>query len=203
MSDTYNWYGHIVELDDDTGLPVLPEGYFWRVKRNRMNGWPLMNDWPLDVQVRRKTWFGSILVHWINCNKWTDAEILHQAAQCAALHLPGIIGPEDKRLLGDYPTKKHRRHQMTKSMAEVQKDLVAYTYEQALSLSALQKALGDDEVGDVEAYASKHVSEMLAASEETAREAEWPEVVTHAFCAGMITTMSKMLEEIAESQGLS
>jgi len=43
-------------IDKATGLPALPDGYFWRVKRFGVGGYPL------EVQLRHRVLFFSTLV---------------------------------------------------------------------------------------------------------------------------------------------
>ena len=43
-------YGEF-EMDEATGLPAVPEGYFWRVTEPQGGGW--------SVQLRKRTWYGS------------------------------------------------------------------------------------------------------------------------------------------------
>lgn len=91
---------------------------------------------------------------------------------------------------------------MSKAMSEVKQELIAYTYEQARIMSAVQRALGDEDISDPEAYAAKRVAELLAISEQTAKESDWPEAITHAFCAGMITSVANMLYDLAQEHGV-
>lgn len=88
---------------------------------------------------------------------------------------------------------------MTASMDKIQQDIISFTYAQAQAMAGMQKALGDDDVGDIEEYASQQVAELLKASEEVAREAGWPDTVIHAFTAGMITSICNMLGEALDS----
>lgn len=107
-SNTYDWYGVMVDIDPNTGMPTLPEGYFWRVKKNSDSYWLL------DIQVRRQIWVGSILVSWIHSMLGTEAEVLHQAAQ---LRQSGTLEFKlrahsrkkhvNPKVLGDYPPNRN------------------------------------------------------------------------------------------------
>lgn len=83
---------------------------------------------------------------------------------------------------------------MAMSMGEVQQSIIAFTYEQATMMAMLQQELGET-IPDVESYASEQVADLLGASEEVAKDADWPEVIIYAFNAGMITAVCNLLAE--------
>lgn len=108
MTDTYNIYGTSVTLDPDTGLPLLPHGMFWRVKRERVI------DPPIRIELRAKTWYGSREIR----HSWVDTidegAILHAAAfcyeqwreECATRRANRARSRQLDDLIGDYPPKK-------------------------------------------------------------------------------------------------
>lgn len=93
-------------IDIATGLPELPEGFFWRVKANSWIEWYML-------ELRRKTWFGSIRI--------TNRHIEPTRVELSPRHIQReagwLIGTEKAKiglgliekpasLLGDYPPKK-------------------------------------------------------------------------------------------------
>lgn len=88
------------EIDDSTGLPVVPEGQFWRVKQ------PASFSVYSHVQLRRGTRFGSKLVAQspIEASELTKKGILSSAAYI--VRYQASLKPIDKTLYGDYPPKK-------------------------------------------------------------------------------------------------
>lgn len=95
-----NTYG--TEIDDATGMPVVPEGFFWRVKRGGF--------YRLNVQLRQKfLWVLSLEVD--SCptddgSEWgvsnIAAYILHKWEE----RNNRVTGTGVRHLLGDYPPKK-------------------------------------------------------------------------------------------------
>ena len=85
------------EMDEATGLPALPEGYFWRVTRPSRGYW--------QVQLRKRTRHGS------RCVAWTGSRFEMTASQVK--ELAGYVlkykfekGPaHENHLVGDYPPK--------------------------------------------------------------------------------------------------
>lgn len=86
--------------DTFTGLPGLPKGYFWRVRRGSAEY--------LRLQMRKKTWFGSAVVEWsvTERHKASPTE-LREAASCILRKLErrSTQGADWKKYLGDYPPK--------------------------------------------------------------------------------------------------
>jgi hypothetical protein len=94
-------------LDPASGLPLLPKGYFFRVKKGAFGVYP----W---VEIRHKIWFFSEEVS----GRWTsyhfdtvEEEISYLAGALAKefyerLYLEGT----QKRLAGDYPPKRLEPH---------------------------------------------------------------------------------------------
>lgn len=89
-------YGEF-EMDEATGLPTLPEGYFWRVTRPSRGYW--------QVQLRKCTWYGS------RCVAWTESQ--HEMTASKVKELAGYVleykfekePVHEMHLVGDYPPK--------------------------------------------------------------------------------------------------
>lgn len=91
-------------MDFETGLPSLPEGYFWRVK----SASSLLT--APKVQLRKKMWIGSYVVD----DAWTLDEF-HSAEQ-EVRYLAMMIWDRQRaeqerilglaRVVGDYPPKR-------------------------------------------------------------------------------------------------
>lgn len=89
------------ELDDATGLPVLPAGQFWRVSYSRAGN-------SVDVQRREKRRWGSRPVgrhHSVLKNEATPEEILGVAEYILWKEVRSP-DPDYRKVLGDYPPKK-------------------------------------------------------------------------------------------------
>ena len=95
-------------IDEETGLPVLPEGFFWRVYKSHSNSKHYR------VGVFYRTWLGRRkLVH---REAWSagslhkiSPEDIRDTAHHALRQWDKHTGPESddwKSLLGDYPPKK-------------------------------------------------------------------------------------------------
>ena len=89
-------YGEF-EMDEATGLPALPEGYFWRVTRPSRGFW--------DVQLRKRTRHGS------RCEAGTASQ--HEMTASKVKELAGYVlkykfkkeSTHEMHLVGDYPPK--------------------------------------------------------------------------------------------------
>lgn len=90
---TYN--GHDIEFDDDTNLPKVSKGYFWRVKPCDYGD--------LRVQLREKRWIGSVWVDYSFTGGVTKEAIRHAACRV-------ILKQRERNfvesVVGDYPPKK-------------------------------------------------------------------------------------------------
>lgn len=100
-----NWGS--VEIDAETGMPVLPEGYFWRVRADRdSSGY-------IDVQIRRKFWiFSRAVVSTCSSKKNVKSgeTILADAAYLVRNKFKTPTEPKPwEHFLGDYPPKKLKR----------------------------------------------------------------------------------------------
>lgn len=87
-------------IDESTGLPELPEGYFWRVKES-------VGDY-LRIQMRRRVFFWSEVVEWsgVNKNIASKFEIQMAAKHVLLLVQEKKVDPKWRKYLGDYPPKK-------------------------------------------------------------------------------------------------
>lgn len=82
-------------IDDKTGLPALPDGYFWRVTRGVASRY-------VYLQMRKKRWLGSKVV---------DYSIISKSENTAELVLKrarGVVrdfNPDrnHKQFVGNYP----------------------------------------------------------------------------------------------------
>lgn len=86
------------EMDDSTGMPVVPEGHFWRVKRV----WPSF--WEVQLRKKRPGWF-SEKVEYATFSTYrgiTRTHILDGAGYCLTRTKRVKM---DNSLLGDYPPK--------------------------------------------------------------------------------------------------
>ena len=84
-------------IDDSTGLPKLPDGYFWRVCSPSIP----------EIQIRKKTWFGrSSLVSWdyLPGRVFNDKDVRN-----AAVSLFQWTWTTKNNLFGDYPPNKIRK----------------------------------------------------------------------------------------------
>lgn len=85
-------------IDDVTGLPELPEGYFWRIA-NRVSIY-------IDVEIRKKTWIGSKMVtQKVTTISDASARRIRTLAELAHRDVFGD-GASWRQILGDYPPKK-------------------------------------------------------------------------------------------------
>lgn len=85
------------DIDESTGLPELPEGYFWRVVNS--------GEEYVRVQVRRKTLFGSKVEGWCPVRKKeANKSTISSAARYALIE--SKQGTGWRSYLGDYPPKK-------------------------------------------------------------------------------------------------
>jgi hypothetical protein len=94
-------------MDENTGLPELPEGYFFRVTpwsgRNRY-------EYDLEVQLRRKLFIGSTKIDMALATNnphriYEAARMVKQRAMKVIYKEPGDI----YKYVGDYPPKKLER----------------------------------------------------------------------------------------------
>ena len=101
MAEFYDYYGHLIKLDAETGMPEVPEGYFWRVKKDLLRTVPKK---PYEVHLRRVGRMFSHKVCYI-LSEPTKEDVLHSAAHI--MHHKFIpMQKVDDDLLGDYPPKK-------------------------------------------------------------------------------------------------
>lgn len=84
-------------IDPRTGLPEVPEGYFWRVK-------PSSGSYIL-VELRKKTWLGSTCVEWsvVRKDKASKYEIIFVAHY--VMEKWHKVEPDLSHFYGDYPPK--------------------------------------------------------------------------------------------------
>ena len=87
-----------------TGLPELPDGYFWRVSNGSSSAY-------LRVQIMERRRFGSHVAEWSACEaSAVDHRGASEILSTAEYVLRKWRGPDAKdigvsRLLGDYPPK--------------------------------------------------------------------------------------------------
>ena len=85
------------EMDEATGLPAVPEGYFWRVTRPSRGYW--------QVQLRKRTWYGSRCVAWTGSRYGMTASKVKDLAGYV-LKYKFEKGPaHENHLVGDHPPK--------------------------------------------------------------------------------------------------
>lgn len=86
------------EIDESTGLPELPEGYFWRVT-------PGSGSRYVYLQMRKRRWLGSKL---IDDSILRKSEITVELVQRRATKILLDFNPDSdyKKFVGDYPPKK-------------------------------------------------------------------------------------------------
>lgn len=85
-------------IDKETGMPVLPEGYFWRVTRGRGSQY-------VYLQMRKRRWLGSKAVDESIIRKHeVTAELVVTRARRILLD----FNPDSdyKQFVGDYPPNK-------------------------------------------------------------------------------------------------
>lgn len=105
--DTYDIYGKTVTLDPNTGLPLLPGGFFWRIRKERMI------DPPIKIELRRKKLLGSVLVQHAWGHRVSRRSIVHEAAFCYSRWVGECAQRRENQsrkrelndLIGDYPPK--------------------------------------------------------------------------------------------------
>lgn len=93
----------MVEIDEATGLPVLPDGYFFRVKTGTFDIFP----W---VELRQKLWIFSVRI----AGKWSASQFSSVEAKISWLAFRlwedfeacRVEVEASIRLSGDYPPKK-------------------------------------------------------------------------------------------------
>lgn len=93
-----------------TGLPVLPDGYFWRV-----TGPNIIKNFEIQIRLKRRIGSKRIADWHIYPEEFTPAGI-REAARCVVTldrewrrHRATVPENVDKSLLGDYPPKLLRR----------------------------------------------------------------------------------------------
>lgn len=92
-----------LEIDDATGLPALPEGHFWRVRK------AFLASEYTEVQIRQRGRIGSRRVVYVTTETalLTGHEhLLRIAAQAAWRFRKSLPLKPDLELFGDYPPKK-------------------------------------------------------------------------------------------------
>jgi hypothetical protein len=95
-----------MSLDESTGLPELPEGYFWRVRE--VGGTKYADS--LYVCLMRRRWYGATEVERAMASQnsaWgpTMAHALRARAQHVVEDQFRTTTPDFAALLGDYPPK--------------------------------------------------------------------------------------------------
>ena len=89
-------YGEF-EMDEATGLPTVPEGYFWRVTRPQGRFW--------QVQLRKRTWYGSRRVAWAVYQHEMTASKVNELAGYVLKYKVKKEPAHEMHLVGDYPPK--------------------------------------------------------------------------------------------------
>lgn len=91
------------QMDDKTGMPAVPEGYFWRVKKNFLGG----GFWEVQLRQRGAFWSSRVTSRHYGAGDRIDREhILMGAAFALARWQESASNPDGSALLGDYPPKK-------------------------------------------------------------------------------------------------
>lgn len=90
----------MIKTDSTTGLPELPQGHFWRVKKSIG---PFA-----DVQLIKKVWIFNRVVEWTSLYRYelTPSEIRSCADFILRYKNPFGSRTGDTSLYGDYPPKK-------------------------------------------------------------------------------------------------
>lgn len=91
-----------IEVDPSTGLPLLPEGYFFRVAKYRFG------ESNLEVHLRKKTRFGSTMLYSRDTVGLTPELTLKQTITQLAERIYRLYREdlEIEALIGDYPPKR-------------------------------------------------------------------------------------------------
>lgn len=100
VQEIYPW-GHFV-IDEATGLPLVPEKHFIRVRRS-MPGY-----WRLELRRKRPGWFSRVeesAVSDIQQKPITRDRVLEGAAYVLWRYAKRTNGKSDLSLIGDYPPK--------------------------------------------------------------------------------------------------
>lgn len=92
-------------IDNETGLPELPEGYFWRVKET------YKGSTYLRVEIRKRGLIGSRRIEWhpVEKSRASDFEIKRAAEYALVWKNQGGFdssGDRWKKFVGNYPPKK-------------------------------------------------------------------------------------------------
>lgn len=93
-------------IDKNTGLPEVPEGYFWRVKKFNYD----YSRYTVDVQLRHRIW-GGFSTEVANLLAEGNAESILNAALTVLRMWGREINAQAKRdereqFIGDYPPKR-------------------------------------------------------------------------------------------------
>lgn len=96
-----------VEIDERTGLPKLPEEYFWRVYATYRRMYERQS---ITVELRKKVWFWSVEVShdstWVSTAPYTpEDDVKYLAAELAKRFYSVIYRDDLSYLNGDYPPK--------------------------------------------------------------------------------------------------
>lgn len=88
-------------IDEQTGFPVLPEGFFWRVTRGVWSEY-------VYLQIRRRRLIGSVrhADSILRKSEVTPAKLRYSAGRCLEEFDPS--GAKHKAFVGDYPPKRLR-----------------------------------------------------------------------------------------------
>ena len=85
------------EMDEATGLPTVPEGYFWRITRPQGRFW--------QVQLRKRTWRGSRCVAETASRCEMTASSVKELAGYVLKYKFEKEPAHEMHLVGDYPPK--------------------------------------------------------------------------------------------------
>lgn len=89
-------YGEF-EMDEATGLPAVPEGYFWRVARPQEGYW--------QVQLRKRAWYGSRCVAGTASRFEMTSRKVKELAGYVLKYKFEKEPVHEMHLVGDYPPK--------------------------------------------------------------------------------------------------
>lgn len=89
----------MTKIDDRTGLPELPKGYFWRVTRGFCSEY-------VEVQIRKRVLF--VFSRTVTYSTQNKARLNPYSLRSTAIHALRDFNPESdwKKYVGDYPPKK-------------------------------------------------------------------------------------------------